>query len=222
MSTSTAPITPSQFALAIADLPLSTLALKAAEIRNSIAHLDYSNEELKPFAEADPPDVDCIDAIRENEVVVARMLERIGLLKVEVERRGVRWEELSGEVRKEEEAVEGFGRGVVEDGEEVVDAAEGRADTGRNPWTDGTFSTGRIVNGEVRMDGETAGVNGAETNGSATDAAATNSVTANGVNGTSSGSRGGRLSDEALRRAMEEQMRNLGHDDGDDDGGMHL
>ena len=40
------------------------------------------------------------------------------------------------------------------------------------------------------------------------------------VNGTS-GSAGGRLDDEALRRAMEERMRALA-EEGDDDEGMHL
>ncbi len=94
MSSEAAPISPARFAAALKDLPLSTLHLKAAELRNSIAHLDYSNEELKPFAEGtDPstngePDHICIDAIKENEVVIARLQERIELLKAEVESRG--------------------------------------------------------------------------------------------------------------------------------------
>ena len=207
------PISAPQFALAIADLPLSTLSLKALEIRNSIAHLDYSNEQLLPFTQTTPPDTDCVDAIKENEIVIARMLERIELLKKEVEGRGVRWEELSGESAKEEEGVEGLGRGGGEE-------RQGQGERERtNPWTDGTFTTGRIINGEVRMDDDsldraTSGEGSREVNG----------VGANGTNGvastnTSATTNGGRLDDEALRRAMEERMRSLGQED---DEGMHL
>ena len=57
-----------------------------------------------------------------------------------------------------------------------------------------------IVNGEVRLDGES-GVNGT-TNG-----------TANNT--------GGRLDDEMLRRAMDERMRALA-DEGDEEEGVHL
>jgi hypothetical protein len=146
------PISSTQFALAIHDLPLSSLAFKAAEIRNSIAHLDYSNEQLLPFTQTSPPDADCVDAIKENEVVIARMLERIELLKVEVEGRGVRWEELSGEVKREDGEVEGYGRGSAEVGEEGSGGARQNVGGGSgNPWTDGTFTTGRIVDGEVRL-----------------------------------------------------------------------
>jgi hypothetical protein len=205
MSSATTPISPARFAAALKDLPLSTLHLKAAELRNSIAHLDYSNEQLKPFAEGTNegnsnglPDQDCIDAIKENEVVIARMMERIELLKQEVEGRGSSWlefqskEEIDGEgeggggdrVEGEGRLVNGHGHG---DGEE-----EERSEA----WRDGTFQTGRVVGGEVRMDGER-------------------------TNGTTSTGTGGRLDDEALRRAMEERMRALA-EEGDDDEGMHL
>jgi len=170
------------------------------EIRNSVAHLDYSNEQLKPFADGtDPsangrPDQDCIDAIKENEIVIARMQERIALLKAEVEGRGSSWLEF----QSAEELEGGDGRllnGTGEsDGDVEVEGHE-RSDA----WRDGTFQTGRIVNGEVRMDGDS-GVNGA-TNG-------TNSI-------------GGSLDDEALRRAVEERMRVLANED-DDEEGMHL
>jgi len=216
------PISPAQFALAINSLPLSTLALKAAEIRNSIAHLDYSNEQLLPFTQTEPPDADCVDAIKENEIVIKRMLERIDLLKKEVEERGVRWEELSGEVVKEETEVDGYGRGTAEDRGSSAnrdhnneERREGQG--GSNPWTDGTFTTGRIVNGEVRMDN----VGTSNTNGERQ--SEVNGVARNGVNGTASSgaaATGGSLDDDALRRAMEERMRNLGQDDDDD--GMHL
>jgi hypothetical protein len=204
MSSATTPISPARFAAALKDLPLSTLHLKAAELRNSIAHLDYSNEQLKPFAEGTnegnsngQPDQDCIDAIKENEAVIARMMERIELLKQEVEGRGSSWlefqskEELDGEgdggdmLDGEGRLVNGHGHGHGEEEEERSEA-----------WRDGTFQTGRIVGGEVRMDGER-----------------TNGATSTGT--------GGRLDDEALRRAMEERMRALA-EEGDDDEGMHL
>ncbi|EAQ92589.1 hypothetical protein CHGG_00824 [Chaetomium globosum CBS 148.51] len=122
MSSEALPISPTRFAAALTDLPLSTLHLKVLELRNSIAHLDYSNEQLRPFAEgtatatatststtttAPPqqapssttataePDADCADAIRENEGVIARMQERIALVRAEVERRGLGWAEFS-------------------------------------------------------------------------------------------------------------------------------
>lgn len=91
MSSISAPITASDFALAIADLPLSSLHAKAAELQNSIAHLRSSNSQLQPYA-ADG-DADCADAIRENEDVIRRMEERIQLLRHEVEGRGMRWAE---------------------------------------------------------------------------------------------------------------------------------
>ncbi|KAH7330125.1 hypothetical protein BKA65DRAFT_607787 [Rhexocercosporidium sp. MPI-PUGE-AT-0058] len=190
--TSSQPITPRAFAAALPSLPLSTLFLKAAELRNSIAHLDYSNEQLRPFADGTEastngvPDGDCVEAIRENEEVVRRMVERLGLLREEVEGRGVAWGE---DFRGKEEA-------------------EGRS----SAWSDGTFQTGRIVNGEVRMDGEADTGAGVQTNGA---------VNGNGTgtgSGTSSNA-GGRLDDEALRRGMEERMRALA--EGDEEG-MHL
>ena len=51
MSADALPISPTAFAAALEDLPLSALHLKVLELRNSIAHLDYSNEQLRPFAE---------------------------------------------------------------------------------------------------------------------------------------------------------------------------
>jgi hypothetical protein len=203
MSNEVTPISPARFAAALKDLPLSTLHLKAAEIRNSIAHLDYSNEQLKPFADGtDPsahgrPDQDCIDAIKENEIVIARMQERIALLKAEVEGRGSSWQEfLSPDELRELQQVD----------QPLVNGTEEEEDTGierqelSEVWRDGTFQTGRIVNGEIRMDGESRG-----------------NASANGTRINN----GGRLDDEALRRAMEERMRGLA-DDGDEHEGMHL
>ena len=102
MSASSTPITPSAFAAAIRDLPLGNLHSKAAELRNSIAHLHHSNEQLQPFAEEG--DRECAEAIRENEEVIRRMEERIALLRQEVESRGFRWSE--AEVEDQDVGVE--------------------------------------------------------------------------------------------------------------------
>jgi hypothetical protein len=201
MSNEATPISPARFAAALKDLPLSTLHLKAMEIRNSIAHLDYSNEQLKPFADGTElssngrPDQDCIDAIRENEVVIARMQERIALLKAEVEGRGSSWLEFQS-TEELQEGDEPLVNGTGESGGDMAMDGQERSEA----WRDGTFQTGRIVNGEVRMDGES-GVNGAT------------SGTANNT--------GGRLDDATLSRAMEERMRALANE-GDEEEGMHL
>lgn len=212
MSADTTPIAPARFAAALADLPLETLHLKVLEIRNSIAHLQYSNDQLRPFAEgsaaplssapadatdittaaAQGPDQDCVDAIRENEGVIDRMAERIALVRMEVERRGVGWAEFESmdevEAKRNEAGPEAAHpttattNGVNGDGGEAASSS---------PWTDGTFQTGTIRNGEVHLDARP-------------------------------GQRqGGTLSDEELRRRIEEQMRDLGSD-GDADDGMHL
>lgn len=99
MSAEVTPITARAFAAAIEELPISTLHLKAAELRNSLAHLEYSNAQLEPFARPPPgssehPDVDCLEAIEENIGVIARYKERLEILKAEAEKRGLDWEEL--------------------------------------------------------------------------------------------------------------------------------
>jgi hypothetical protein len=82
-------ITSEAFALAIKDLPLENIYTKAAELQNSITHLLTSNVQMQPFAEEG--DVVCRDAIRENDEVIKRMEERIGLCRSEVESRGQVW-----------------------------------------------------------------------------------------------------------------------------------
>lgn len=99
MSAEATPITARAFAAAIEELPVSTLHLKAAELRNSLAHLEYSNAQLEPFARpppgsSDQPDQDCLEAIEENIGVITRYKERLELLKQEAEKRGLNWEEL--------------------------------------------------------------------------------------------------------------------------------
>jgi hypothetical protein len=99
MSHEARPISPARFASALEDLPLANLYSKAFEIRNSIAHLQRSNEELQAYSDDQRGgDAECLDAIRENEVVVERMRERVGLVKREVVKRGARWHEAGAEV----------------------------------------------------------------------------------------------------------------------------
>ncbi|KAL2158505.1 hypothetical protein VTH06DRAFT_4272 [Thermothelomyces fergusii] len=250
MSAESVPITPERFAAALKELPLVSLHLKVQELRNSIAHLDYSNEQLRPFAEgrapaaasaasaagAGPgtggvPDPDCADAIRENEVVIERMQERIRLVRAEVESRGLRWSEfaLSGGEggagaeedtdtdagREREREGEGGGGGETEDASPLVNGTAASSTTTttttttatatettvnggpRHPaWLDGTFQTGVIRDGVLRMHADPARQGQAR--------------------------QGGSLSDEELRRRVEEQLRGLGDDDDDGEGGLHL
>ena len=126
------------------------------------------------------------------------MQERIALLKTEVESRGSSWLEFS--------TLEELATNKEEQGEmELVNGTSGEERS--SAWTDGTFQTGRIVNGEVQMDG-------AQSNSAA-------NGTANGprTSGAAANGTGGRMDDEALRRAMEDRMRELANDDEE---GMHL
>ncbi|KAL2269985.1 hypothetical protein VTJ83DRAFT_2169 [Remersonia thermophila] len=282
MSAESQPITPARFAAALKDLTLSSLYLKLLELRNSIAHLDYSNEQLRPYAEgtavalgsaataasssssssaaasaaaatsqplpeghqgpqppppAPPPvvaepDQDCIDAIKENEEVIERMQERIRLLRAEVESRGIGWEDFQGQGVKDEEeegAAGAAGSQTSDDGQneeggrETVRngavnglvngdggtaAGEGHANGGGQgegrhaAWSDGTFQTGVIRQGELHMDAAAGSRQG-------------------------QARQGGSLSDEELRRRVEEQMRSLGVGEGDEndneeEGGLYL
>jgi len=130
MSANALPITADRFAAALVDLPLSNLYAKAVELRNSIAHLQRSNVELQAHLDSLPSgewDRDCEEAITENVVVIERMRERVGLLAVEVERRGGRWhEERTGEEADEprkESRMNGI-NGSVTQGEEMEEAGE--------------------------------------------------------------------------------------------------
>lgn len=226
MSADTEPISVSRFAAALKDLSVDTLHLKVLEIRNSIAHLQYSNDQLKPFAEGSAvavssssassppststeqqaaastePDQDCVEAIRENEQVIDRMAERIALIRAEVEERGISWtefqskDELLAKRAQEEEArrhQNGDGDGI--NGYAEREASAGGSEQQHSAWTDGTFQTGTIRNGEVRLDSQPGRPEG------------------------------GSLNDDQLRQALEERMRNLNHEDDNDEseGGMHL
>lgn len=160
MSAQARPISPTRFASALQGLALPNLYGKVAELRNQLAHLDYSNQEMLAFAEGTAPgltepDKECAAAIEENEAVIRRILERLALLRSEIEERGCSWLEgqADEELRLANGHTSGEGEGVGEgaereDGIVVNPAAPERS----GPWADGTFTTGRFVNGEVVMD----------------------------------------------------------------------
>lgn len=121
MSHATEPINATAFSQALESLPVDALHSKAAELQNSVSHLKSSNEQMLPFADegdqgtnqassndlgkgsADWSHVpDCKDAMFENLVVIGRMNERIALLRVEVEKRGMRWADAEVEDRDQE------------------------------------------------------------------------------------------------------------------------
>lgn len=107
MSAESLPITAAAFSAALKDLTIPSLYAKVSELHNSIAHLEQSNIELRQFLEGEPDgDKDCEEAIVENDEVVKRMLERIDLVKAEVEARGQQWIELNGTVEPDELATE--------------------------------------------------------------------------------------------------------------------
>ncbi|KAI1763614.1 hypothetical protein GGR53DRAFT_496787 [Hypoxylon sp. FL1150] len=160
---SSEPINPARFAEALKDLPSESLALKVAELRNSIAHLDYSNAELKPYAEGRAPtleqqgnpaepDQDCIDAIKENEAVIDRMQERIDLIRKEVEGRGLSWREFRGKPDEEEQEAQTTGttngNSAADASSSLTNGVNGHAATeeAEHPaWQDGTFQTGTLA-----------------------------------------------------------------------------
>ena len=202
MSSDALPISSPRFAEALRSLPLDVLHLKISELRLSIVRLDYSNEQMKPFADGTDenvtePDRDCIEAMEENKQVIERQVERIDLVKRELERRGLSLREVEeGGVRQEEAKQDGVG---TEDG--MVNGTrgatgDGDADGRSSAWTDGTIQTGRITNGNVHLD---------ESN---VDPEAR------------------RMDNAVLRAALEVRMRELeSQQDGEDEdggGGMHL
>ncbi|KAJ4424793.1 hypothetical protein N0V82_000512 [Gnomoniopsis sp. IMI 355080] len=252
----TTPITPARFAAALKDLSIASLHLKVLEIRNALLHLAHSNAQLQPFADGTEtslnlapgePDPDCVEAIRENEIVIERMRERIELVKAEVVARGLSWsefEEVTNELVEDNEPgvvarVGGSGsQGATEetgsrpltngldgtraddDGEEgeSVNATASSSIRG-NPWTDGTFQVGTIRNGELHMDSEPPRRNGTGANSSsAASAAAAAATTTRTQPAAASG--GGRLTDEELRRLLEVRLAEDANDE--EDGGLHL
>lgn len=156
MSAAAAPISAELFALAIKDLPASSLHFKARELRNSLAHLDYSNQQLLPYTdgtngEADP---DCLDAIKQNEIVIERHNARLALLKIEVESRGMNWREFMTSEELDEQSNDTARNGDLVDGEGNL--VNGNA-AGHNSGTNGTNTTSRTRNaGTTSGNGTTA------------------------------------------------------------------
>lgn len=99
MSNHALPISLSHFGEAIKELPLEILYAKFTEINNSIYHLELSNLQLEPYAKGSQasssgqPDMDFLDAIKENKLVITKMHQRLSLLKAEIERHGINWAE---------------------------------------------------------------------------------------------------------------------------------
>ncbi|KAI0390702.1 hypothetical protein F5Y17DRAFT_48784 [Xylariaceae sp. FL0594] len=185
MSSESQPITHARFAEALRSLPDSSLALKLAEIRQSVAYLDYSNEELRPYAEGrkralvvgtattihvtEMPegaegeigegDKDCIEAIEENNAVIARMQTRIELVRAEVEARGLDWDDFQGLVKpfgdKEEKKEEEGDGTATTNGTGATTTANGTGESTHTTtetqgqqheaWRDGTFQTGTLT-----------------------------------------------------------------------------
>ncbi|KAM3418480.1 hypothetical protein BST61_g4462 [Cercospora zeina] len=130
MSSSSTPISPEMFALAIKDLPVDTLYAKAAELLNSMQHLRDSNAQMAEFA--DSGDEVCEEAISENDVVISRMQERVELCKAEVEGRGLRWtgHVQAAEAKEDDDVVNGtLTNGHA--GQEESSVQETRAPSGR-------------------------------------------------------------------------------------------
>ncbi|GAB7361027.1 hypothetical protein MBLNU230_g1068t1 [Neophaeotheca triangularis] len=151
------PITAARFATALESLPIDALHAKASEIQNSIAQLKASNEQMLPFA--DQGDADCREAMFENLGVMSRFNERVGLIRAEVERRGLPWEH-SGEGDGVAGAKVVNGVLEEEEGEAVV---VGRAEGG----AERQFQSGRLTDEELRrrMEERTGGAGGQEDEG---------------------------------------------------------
>ncbi|KAL1586992.1 hypothetical protein WHR41_03983 [Cladosporium halotolerans] len=151
MSSESRPIDPLRFAEALETLPLDALFAKAAELTNSIEQLRSSNEQMVPFA--DDGDQDCKDAMFENLGVITRMHERVGLIRTEVEKRGLVWPADGGpqDVRRLREfGLEG------EAGEQIVvgRTEAGAADTARvNGVADETDAGATSNDGRARQSG---------------------------------------------------------------------
>ncbi|KAI1816951.1 hypothetical protein GGS20DRAFT_134479 [Poronia punctata] len=211
MSSESQPISPARFAEAIRELPSSSLALKLAELRTAIAQLDYSNEELAPYAEGrkqalgndttteeSQPDQDCVDAINENRAVIERMRRRIELIRAEIEdTRGMSWhafmDAASGDWAEE---VKQVAARMAQEGDETsngtstntntnTNTANGHSEDQHEAWRDGTFQTGTLRVGTVSQN---------QTTG---------------------------MSDEELLRELLSRIPGSG-DNQDPDGGMHL
>lgn len=163
MSHEALPITNAQFAEAIEDLPIENIYAKAYEINNSIAHLTQSNQTLQDYSDSVKNDIsldertrrdgdkDCLEAIKENKVVIERQRDRVSLLKAEVERRGARWHE--ADPRASEPSTNGHVTNSDETSITDVDTSTIHSDTG----TDRLNGHESRQNTTVRSGADTAG-----------------------------------------------------------------
>ncbi|KAK6858338.1 hypothetical protein PG995_006037 [Apiospora arundinis] len=199
MSAQTRPPTAEEFAIALTELPASSLALKVLELRNQIAHLDYSIAEMRPFAEAAEPDQICVEGIQENEVVIGKVQQRIELIRKEVENRGMSWHEF--------------------DGKDVTPAATAAvASSSANPESSNTTAAAATdatstTNGTNGVDGSN-GTNGTNGTSAGSDRSLLQSAMDAGIVQRMS-------AQEFVDSVMAEHERNE-NDEPDGDGGMHL
>ncbi|KAK4143224.1 uncharacterized protein C8A04DRAFT_29039 [Dichotomopilus funicola] len=244
MSADTLPISPSRFAAALEELPVSTLHLKVLELRNSIAHLDYSNEQLRPFAEGtastsssqpQPQSQQTSQSQTQSTSETATQtqtpafepdqdcLEAIRENEQVIER----MQERIRLVRAEVEGRRGLSWTEFQSQEEQ-DADAAKTTEGQSAG-EGTAQ----VNGQVNGDHPT--TNGDTTHSAWSDGTFQTGVIRDGVvqmdndSGLGGGLQtqtqsGGSLTDEELRRRIELQMRGLGgeEEDGGEEGGLHL
>lgn len=110
MSSNTTPITLTRFSSALSELPIDAIYAKHAELRNSITHMQASNQQLEDYAR-DNDDRECYEALLENRQVIKRFEERIQALRREVQEvRGMLWRpvgEDGAEGKRDEEGVNG-------------------------------------------------------------------------------------------------------------------
>ncbi|KAL2872195.1 uncharacterized protein BJX67DRAFT_377024 [Aspergillus lucknowensis] len=129
MSSESLPINPAAFAEAIKELSLPILYAKVAELRNSISHLQRSNQELRAFisesCESETDKRELEGYIAENEGVEESMNERIQLCKAEVEGRGQRWIDLDEIANDEAKAGGAQAREQPTESESTTDSVNG-------------------------------------------------------------------------------------------------
>ncbi|KAI3400434.1 hypothetical protein diail_3055 [Diaporthe ilicicola] len=231
----TAPITPARFAAALKDLSVASLHLKTLEIRNSLAHLAYSNAQLRPFADGSQaalgatsgqPDPDCADAIRENELVMERMRGRVAMVREEVEARGLSWREFEAKDELEDDEpgvnVGGGGGGgpaaasAAAAPPPVANGLNGHAENGTAAGVGGHGVAPSSSRGNPWEDGtfQTGVIRNGEIH-----------MDAPGQGGNTAprqtnGGGGGRLTDEELRRRLEERLAE--DNDEEEETGLHL
>jgi hypothetical protein len=139
------------FLEAITDLELEQLHAESSRLQNSIFHLERSNIALQEYCD----DEDCRLAIQENKDTIARQMERVQMIRCEVERRGFLMP--CGE-RIEEEGADTSGNAMAVSGEPapingVAVTTHGATVNGSAVVeTNGTTQNGREGEGSDRED----------------------------------------------------------------------